>query len=125
MPALIEYFTDVTCTKELDKSGSIYELILGPITGLDGDLGDRVDYIIYAKNVGDQVGMAVKVVKEGDDKNFITISDGVTDYVKNELVLGDMKPGDIKAMFLKLVVPPNTDALIGSPTLTAAYRTLP
>lgn len=125
MPAQIKFYSDEGCLHELDIKGTIYEVVLGPVTGLDGDLGDRVDYATYAKNVGDQVAMSTVIEKFDDKKKLIAMSDGINDYVDDNLKLGDIKPGGVRLVYLKLVVPSNTDAYIGTPRIEAAFKTLP
>ena len=125
MSANICFYTDIGCTKEVPISGSFYDLVVGPLTGLDGDQGDRVDLRLYAKNIGDQDAIETFIVKEGDLPNMLTMADSGGVYVSTGLKLGTIKPGTYKDLLIKLVVPAGTDKCIISPKLFAKYKSLP
>lgn len=125
MSANICFYTDVACTKEVPISGSFYDLVVGPITGLDGDTGDRVDLRLYAKNIGDQDAMETYIVKEGDLPNMLTLGNVEGNYDPSKLKLGTIKPGVVRDFLIKIVVPAGTDKCIIEPKLFAKYKSLP
>ena len=63
MPADLKLYRDIGCSIEVDNPGAFYDLQLGPVTGLDGDTGDRSDVTLYLKNVGDKPAEGVKIYK--------------------------------------------------------------
>jgi len=126
MAANLQLYSDMACTTQLsDPTALYYELILGPVTGLDGDAGDRADVAIYVKNTGDQVALGTTITKYDDPSNRLQFSDTVQAYTDNNLVLGNIAVGAVKEVLLKLVVPAGTAQEYDAPKLTLSAKSMP
>ena len=107
MAADLKLYRDLGCSIEVDNPGAFYDLQLGPVTGLDGDSGDRSDITLYLKNVGDKPAESVRIYKENDPLNRISIGDG-THYFENNVDLGDIIEGYTKPFLIKTVIAART-----------------
>jgi hypothetical protein len=124
MPANLKIFKDVNCTQELEINDIYYQLLLGPVTGLDGDFGDRSDVQLYIKNIGDKPAMYVRLFKENDPEDRIDFSSGGA-YVKDDLQYPDILQNATASLLIRLIVQKNTPASLVTPTFYLKYKTLP
>lgn len=126
MAANLQLYSDMACTQQVsDPTALYYELILGPVTGLDGDAGDRADVAIYLKNTGDQVALAVQMIKYDDPYDRLQFSDNIQPYTNNNLVVGNIAVGAVKEILLKLIVQAGTAQEYDAPKITFRAKSMP
>lgn len=131
MPANIKIYKDLACTQELDLDSLVYELLLGPEYGLDGDLGDVATSTVYLTNSGDKPGLYVRISKEGDVEDRIALSDGLLPFKEDDVRYGTMNPPDavtglkdVRTLQIRLTIPAGTPPQSEFPVLYVDYKTL-
>lgn len=128
MSAILQVYNKSTCaaTEELSIAGLDYDLTIGPITGLDGDSGDRTDVGLYVKNTGNVPAIDVTLFKDNDTADFAEFRLGSDkNYVKDQLFLGNILPGQVVDVYLRVTVAAGTPAMLVSPNLTFKFKSLP
>jgi uncharacterized membrane protein len=108
---------------ELIKIGSIYQQLMGPETGLDGDLGDRADVELIIKNTGDRTALRTTAYRSADPNARLSIRTASSDYTQGDLVIGDINPGETRTIYLKVEVKSNTEKEDAFPRLHFKYKT--
>ena len=124
MSALIKLYSDVGCTTELCTSGTIYDLFVGPETGLDGNGGDRSDVVVYAKNVGNQIAVGARVVFNVNPSNRLSIRLTNTDYSTDTITVGDVAVSASFPVYLRLTIPTATLMDSNRPNFSFKYKSL-
>lgn len=109
MSAIPKLFNDAGLTNELPKNGSIYDIFVGPVNGLNGNIGEKVTRVIYLVNVGNQVYQNVTVTKSGDLNNRVTLSLDGTNF-SNSLKVGNINAGVSVPIYIKVTVAPGSAA---------------
>lgn len=121
----LKLYSDALCTKELELSGALYELLMGATTGIDCRETDiYVAKDIWVKNVGTVPVMYANIVKEGDDKDRISFSAGST-VVLDSLPLGNIPVGDVKQFQIKLGIPKGTASGLYNSSVFIRYKAVP
>ena len=120
MAANLVLYRDLGCSIEVDNPGQFYDLQLGPVTGLDGDAGDRADTTLYLKNIGDKTAESVRIYKENDTANRLEISDG-SHFYPDDVDLGDILVGYSKSFIIKTVIPAGTARENYTPNVYFSY----
>lgn len=124
MSALIKLYTDLACTAELRTSGAIYDLFVGPETGLNGNGGDRADVVVYAKNVGNQIAVGASIVFNVNPNNRLSMRLTATDYSTETIEVGNVAVGSSFPVYLRLTVPTGTLMNAARPNFSFKYKSI-
>ena len=122
MGAIIKMFTDSACEHELQSSGSVYDLFVGPEIGLNGDTGDQANAIIYIKNTGTTIAYNTKLVFNNNPSGMLKCKLGSAEYTLNTIDIGDVDVSEIIAVYLQFTVPTATVMTIDRPNISFTYQ---
>lgn len=99
MPAQIKVYKNSACTEELTSVNGEYIDDYGSPPDGQETIVER-----WVKNVGDMDAPALSVVETADPRGYIQYSANGTSW-GNSAVLGDMTPGSVKKIFIKVAIP--------------------
>jgi len=124
-PAILKCYSDASCSKELDKDGAIYRIVLGTKEGFNGTDGDQVSQYIYIKNCGDTNATDTYIKEVGDNANCFKIS--VRNIILADIVanIGTIVPNEVVPVKISSYIPKESEAIESFLNYTILYESVP
>ena len=133
MAAVVRVYTDGACTQQLSSLAGQYSAFLGPQIGLDGDSGEAWHGVLYLRNEGDQVALFVRATVGNDEYHYVSLSTDGSLYETTSFV--EIPPGPnndhslgismVTPLYVRLQIPPGTNAAEWNPHIIVTFKTLP
>ena len=128
MSAIIKMYSDSACEHEIQTSGTVYNIFVGPEVGLDGDTGDQANAVIYIRNTGDKIAYNTKMVFNNNPGSMLKGKLAATDYTLNTIEIGTLNCADlyneapIVPVYLQFTVPTATVMTVDRPNVSFTYQ---
>lgn len=122
MSAIIKMYSDSACEHELQTSGTVYNMFVGPEVGLDGDAGDQANAVIYIKNTGDKISYNTNLVFNNNPGGMLKAQLGNLGYTANTIEIGEVDVTEIVQIYLQFTVPTATVMTVDRPNISFTYK---
>jgi hypothetical protein len=105
MSAIPKIYSDAACTQELAIDGSSnYTFNIGPVNGIDGNVGGSAQSQFWIKNTGTEVYQAAVLTETADSSTRASYSLDGTTFNATTVSFGDIAINAVSTFYVKVTV---------------------